>query len=148
MNQTIPYDFGLLAETIITNPAAGAPVIYRAVARTRHLVFSIAFTLTTDANVANRTVYISLDFSGIQHQIAFTGSLQPASTVWAYNFHTSPLITSAAIPWGAAAQLIVYPLSTNLFLNDRKDLNITALNLQAGDQFSNISVSSHYWAAR
>jgi hypothetical protein len=130
---------GMIQQTVVTNPAAGADWIYQTVALTRQRIQSISAQLVTSAVVANRQVQINLPSGAISGFIAPSPSVQPASTTFRYSF--VPGLNSIAL----LANLVVVPLPPNLVVNFSQTIRTNTTLIDAGDQWQNIVVLSEDW---
>jgi hypothetical protein len=100
----------------------------------------LSFRLTTDANVANREVYLMIDAFPLVFIIAFSPVVQPASTTYFYN-----LFQGAEI-WQDTSNLRIFmPLPQRLKLSPASTITIDAVNMQAGDQFTHICGQWNVW---
>lgn len=145
MSEIIPDYQGLLAEIQLPNPAAGMPLVYRPPALNRHLVLSLSFYLTTDANVAARRIWIATDFFGHIHQTVFSNVTQAATLVHRYVFCTTHTLSNMAIGFLLASAVHTFPIGHTYFLSPRMDININVDQIQVGDQISDVWLHSMLW---
>ncbi|MBA7545412.1 hypothetical protein ES705_37780 [subsurface metagenome] len=138
VSPTINNVHGRILSITGTDPAAGAEISEIVPARRRWRFHGIRFTLITDVNVADRTVYLQIsDGTNVLIFITHTQT-QAASITRSYNFHPRPdaastISTQISIPLpyftlGAGYGIIT---STN--------------NIQVGDQFSAIHLLAEEW---
>jgi hypothetical protein len=123
----------------VADPAAGAAAISTSPITIMRRVHAGSITLTTSAAAANRQVFVQID-NGTN--VLFRGTAdnnQVASTALLYSFgncgYTQPAPNSGVVGIG------IPPIA--LFSGYR--ILITAVNLQAGDQFSGLSLAVEDW---
>jgi hypothetical protein len=124
---------GTLSFQQITNPAAGANFSTGIGAGRSVRLHYIEFTLTTDGTAANRGITLTLGTALVQHPIAFCNTNQAASNVKQYMFHASTPVTSLTV-----ANLFAQPIPPNLWIPTGLYLGSDIINIQAGDQLSDI----------
>jgi len=123
-----------------TPPAVGAEYTYTTPFGSRYLLASIALTLVTDANVANRIV--ELQVSGATHTWwkMQSSTTQTASTTHIHQF----AIGSDRNP--TPGDLDYYaPLNPMLYIPGNFMISTHTTGLQAGDQFTIVSMYFLRW---
>lgn len=124
-----------LPETV-ANPAAGSDWLTGPSSSQLWKIHSVAFRLVTDANVADRRVHVIVrDNGGVTLMRFFGGIDQVASTTIDYVFQ----------PVGAEVNetnnnIIMEAIPKDLIVNRALDILTDTLNIQVGDQFSNIRI--------
>lgn len=124
-----------------TTPAAGANFTWTTVNRTITELIAFRFTFTTDANVANRNITISLTNSGTTFLTLPCQNTITASLARAYNFYQGCPVYGTLIQ-GTTEQ---NALPERLLLTGPCTLIITVANIQAGDQLDNILITTNRW---
>lgn len=124
----------------VANPAAGADWTQAVPVGARWRLVSWAATLTTSATVANRLVRAQItDAGNIPYSWGAPTQAVPASTaaiVSALQSTTPPVATETSVA-------CVVPSNPYLFAGDKIGTN--TLNIQAGDQWSNIRIKIEQW---
>lgn len=130
---------GFYATQAITNPAVGADISFANLANARVRVVGMIATLTTSATVANRLVQLVTNDGTRNAQPALAAAVQAASLAIQYLF--TPVGSSIA-PVGTIAQLSI---PTPMTLMPSWLLNTLTQNIQAGDQWSAITLALEKW---
>lgn len=141
MRTSVPDDQGKPFTATIANPAAGEPVEIVATVGLRWSIDAISLLLTTDATVITRAVYIEFfQILGTAQGQLISTAAHVASTAWRYHFTK----WYAGGPWGSVACFTLPLLGPNI-IDGAMGIRISAYNIQAGDQFSNIYVRGQTW---
>lgn len=123
--------------TTTPNPAAGAQATIARPAASHVELIHLHFQLLTDANVANRHVWLSLETAGIVLPLCDALFLHTANTTWTYLTMRGPvpeaLVTSKFIH-------LCLPSLRSFRLTDSYKINVDSI--QATDQISDIYA---YW---
>jgi len=130
---------GWITTRLVGNPAAGADWIYTVPATTRERIVAFNAQLTTSAAVANRQVALIIDdaVNIFWEDSALTNIT--ASQV-AQVSGSGVNATSGANP--NIVQLVQPP---ELYLDSGFHLRVVTTNMQAGDQWSNITIAVERW---
>ena len=122
------------------NPAAGNEATIGALAAAESELVLMSFTLVTDANVANRLVYITLETGGIHIVLGHSGIAHTATATFRY-------IVSQHATTNAAGNVGAYTIPLPEFRNTdpTATLKINVDNIQAGDQLSLIITGRRLW---
>lgn len=96
---------------------------------------SLAFLLTTDANVADRHVHIILTRSATNYLLSSTAVYQAASLARQYHFMISGALNFLATPYVFHA-----PLPDAFIFLENDTLGTVIDNLQATDQITNVDI--------
>jgi len=117
----------------IVNPAAGADFLVTVPAGVTWYVIAVNATLVTSATAATRVPQIQIKDSGGHLLYMESGQSQIASLtgIWSW---------APAVPTSQANNVAVVPLPAELYLQGGATIGTTTPNIQAGDQWSNISV--------
>ena len=136
----VPPELGRIRQISASNPAAGSdPVINLSVSRLTKINYGTA-TLTTSATVANRVVHFVVTPVGAT-QLNFISSVtQTASLTRQYTF--APVPTAGVY---SDDNDIIVPIPSNIIGYDEYDVRIQTTNLQAGDQWSGVSIGVEEW---
>lgn len=142
-------NLGANTNQTVTNPAAGANFSTTLVQNTNLLynVQNIRFTLVTSAAAANRIVCIQFQSpaAGPIWLSSCSASAQVASSTVNYNFSIAtgptPVVTIVA---GANNPDINGSLPALVQIDDNSSIASVILNLQAGDQISNIVIRTQF----
>jgi len=128
---------GALTHVQVANPAAGALFSWPVPTNFNIELQFVRYTLTTDANAANRNAAFSIASpAGTVMYRSAHPIVHAASTALIYfgnNSNQTGLITS-----GSALQMAIPP---NLILTQLWTINSTCVALQATDQFSDIWIT-------
>jgi hypothetical protein len=116
------------------SPAAGAGFVFGADGRGARRLLSLVFTLTTDANAANRLVTVEyVGRNNLTYAVAEVTATQAASLTNRYVFAIGYGTDSFAAGTDGLAPL------PSLFLMPGDQLKIIVANIQVGDQLSAIA---------
>lgn len=130
---------GFFGAVTIVNPGAGNAFDIVTVAGTRSRICGAFFTLTTDANVANRQVILQLRIGAIIVSAMVHPTAQVASTVSLYSLSCN----FAGQPYNIGTYYM-FPWNRNILINESVFLRVNALNIQAGDAFTGINWLREY----
>lgn len=120
-------------EIVGVQPAAGANFVRRVPGETFEHYRAVRFQLTTDATVANREVYLDFqDGDGTSVVRLASAAVQAASLTYDYSFTIDFDVAAAS-----SGTIVNGPLP-NVRLQSGWSLVISALALDASDQFKNI----------
>jgi hypothetical protein len=102
-----------------------------------NIIIAVSFTLTTDANVANRDVHLQWHHGATQRDIGLMGVVQPSSFTFHYLFAPglSPYIAANT---SYRSGLLAYPID----FQAADTLEIVVDTIQATDQ---LSLITHWW---
>jgi len=114
----------------VVPPAAGANVSITLPMVSLQQLALLTFAFTTDANVANRFVYVTLVTGGIEFILGASGFAHTASTSLKY-FGSS----NATANLTGHVYAVQIPLADIQFTDYTATIGIKAANIQAGDQF-------------
>lgn len=117
----------------IANPAAGSGAAFVCDGRGLRRLLSLVFTLTTDANAANR--YVTVEFQGNDanaYCVNAAGVTVAASTTQRF----AGTISRGQGEWASGSD-ILYPLES-LFLYPGDTLRVVVAAIQAGDTLTKI----------
>jgi len=118
----------------------GAPILYTVPAGLRIRVGSIRVRLTTDANVANRRVILTLNRGGAE-LLAIVGALAHAASVtYRYQYFVGSVREIAAVD-----SYINAPFPPDVDLVGGDIVSIGATSIQVGDQFSEMRLTGRMW---
>jgi hypothetical protein len=128
-----------VATITVANPAAGSDWVYTATAEFIHSIQAVYCTLVTSATVANRTVGLAyVNTSGVASSpniyLGNSGTVVTASTTTNFLFAPFPATPGAL----TGTQFIQIP--PDVGLNKTSTLKTITSLLQAGDQWSNVTV--------
>lgn len=131
---------GLRANVPVSSPGAGADWGYTTVTNTRTKLLHWNAQLVTSATVANRIVRATIkDPGGVLTWQGLPSSVIPAST-------------TAQVSAGPGANLSTVDATTvnvnlpgDTFIFGHGQLAVSTLNLQAGDQWSNVNIALEQW---
>ena len=128
-------DGGQILDFTGTNPAAGSEIDDSVPTGRVWRILAISFSLTTDANAANRRVHvILLGPSGVEID-TFSDVDQIASTTRKYS-----VAAFGAIPDTLDDNDILIPLPADIFLPAGSAVQTLTTNRQAGDDFGTPSI--------
>jgi len=137
---TLPQQFGRLRTFAIAFPAAPGEIGIVYDQRVRQRILSARFTLSTDANVADRFLTWFISSSGCNSPIAISGIAQTAGTVRTYNFAfgypTTPFLIGSELHCAMPFHMIVEGIAF---------FTTNTTGIQAADQFSGLSLSVEEW---
>lgn len=94
----------------------------------------------TDANAADRTIFISVLKGGHLLTLAISPVVQTANKTWYYTF-----ILGINNYTPAQGDIVFCPLGDRLRLVSADVLQLSSYNLQAGDQFTNTRTVRNIW---
>lgn len=126
--------------TTTADPAAGAPATIARPAASHVLLQHLTFTLVTDANAANRLVWLSLNDLIITLPLGSSCSPHQANATWRYIASPIPLLNMAG-----ALYFRYVPLPPIRSFAKMDTWHINVENIQAGDQISDIYASFRLW---
>lgn len=132
---------GYIDRFLVTQPAAGAAVTIPLDPGFLWRLISVRFTLTTDANAANR--FVSLDYVDPDNVVWLRNA---AGVVWTANTSAQQFDFNAqrgVAEWAANTDALL-PL-TDIFLPRGFAVRINVGSIQAGDQLASIRVLSEKW---
>lgn len=129
---------GYLTSTNIGNPAAGNNFSYTISTPTVNRISAIGFQLVTDVTVATRTAGLEIVIGGISAIFPLPGSTQASNVTNGYSY-------SAIGNDRFSAGVISACLPSDLYLKKDDILRSKIINIQAGDQLSNIVVAFEEW---
>lgn len=121
---------GIITYTEGTDPAAGAEIDEFVVSGQQWRIIAIAFTLVTDANVANRRVHLKYNVDGIDIFRTTTTIDQTASTTRRYFFSANPTIQVAT-----ESNMIFGTIPENVIINMGQEIATVTINKQATDNY-------------
>lgn len=129
-------------ETVtVAAPAAGNPVVLTVPANTVYQVVSFHSALTTDATAIDRLVYARVNTGGVDVQAAPAPAVQPASQVWAYEFS----VGIAPFDYSTDFDLMFAPLPCCMLIKSAGTVTVSAITLQAADQFTDTDFRVMVW---
>ena len=135
-----PDTFGWMELKNVTNPSAGADWTKGLDVYSVSRIRSLQFTLTTSATVANRRVHLEFeDIEGGKFEV-WSSVDQAASTTRIYS--CCPVAGASSF---ADDNDILIPIPPNLVMKADSLIRTKTVNLQAGDQFSSISINTEQW---
>lgn len=121
----------------ITDPAAGANLDIGPGTNETWIVHSVSLRLTTDANAADRRVHLRVRDSTSEVVQEFFGSVnQTASLTRDYIFQPLGFIATEE-----DNNIILVPMSPKIVVARLSDLETDIVNIQVGDQLSNVKVN-------
>ncbi len=124
------------ADTIVGDPGAGQPILFTIPALSRYHILNVRYTFTTSAAAANRFIQVGIDYGNGLQQFFNSFISIPASRIVAVQHSQFPTVVYDT----TLGVLTVYmPI---LYLESNMTFNVTAINLQAGDAFSDITVAT------
>lgn len=129
------YYVGLVTRDL-DDPAAGADLSWRSPEDTRLLLHSVFLTLTTDANVANRRVTVQ----GCHGSTAFTQAPAPGHQVASETIYYRFAPCILGIDESDDLSYMWAPISEHLYLEPDHYLQTNVINIQAGDQISDVTI--------
>ncbi len=119
------------------DPAAGADFDVGPDTNQAWIIHSVSFRLVTDANAADRRAHLRTRHSGGDIVQEFFGSVnQVASTTRDYVFQAV-----GAVPAEEHDDIIIVPFPNKVVLNRLGDIESRIVNIQVGDQISNIKIN-------
>jgi hypothetical protein len=122
------------------NPVAGANYIGSAPTNLLSELIFVQFQLVTDANVADRYPYIFFAIDANNHTLAAASLKTTASSTVFFHFerNIAPYTTDNGVRH-------FIPLPYGIRVNDSSSLTIAVLDIQAGDQISNLRALWNHW---
>lgn len=140
------FTFGLLGAfnhgrgfpqaSVVANPAVATGISYRVGSSYWERLLSLAFTLVTDANAANRTVTLSiLNEDGLTAAAVPTAAVQAASLTRVYTY-----LPNVSVASGPVGSNYLTPLP-QMFLPPMWTVAVTIGAVQAGDQISAVMLN-------
>ncbi|MBD3320254.1 MAG: hypothetical protein GF350_04075 [Chitinivibrionales bacterium] len=136
----IPQDQPKPRLITIADPAPGAELSSGPPAGHRLKIISIQFSMTASAAVANRTIDLLISQAGVDFlRFDFTIVHTAALT---YTYHLVPGMQQAAFTIGFDRFV---PAPSDVYLFFGQTIQTDTVNLQAGDQFNNISIYAFAW---
>jgi hypothetical protein len=123
-------------------PPAGLPVQVITPVASRLQIVSVFFSFTTDANVADRYVYVAPALGGADHIRFHACRPQAANLTWSYNGFMGQTEENGIAP---LAQRVNIPLGVDCIFDNCDRFYITAENIQVGDQFTLIYYYYNTW---
>jgi hypothetical protein len=133
-------EHGYLNLVTIANPAAGASFVCRRLIQNRFKIFGLRFAFTTAIAVANRYVTWSVQ-SGISYGFEYccttaqaAGLTRYYNLVWGLGQLDFLSLDNVMVPWDGSIEMNYFSY-----------LGIYAQNMQAADQFSDITCYFSEW---
>lgn len=123
------------------NPAVASPYTFIVPAHTVIQTIGLTFILATDANVANRRVYLHAGTGAVYWARVMSSVDQPANDTMYYYFILGPIDPFYSAPQNQAQ----FPLFDNVFLYPTERFSIAIYDTQAGDQLSDIHIGYKRW---
>lgn len=133
---------GLIKTVTGTNPAAAVEVSEACPANARWRLLSAYLVLTTDANVANRTVNIVITDGASTYQQYAAGAVQTASLGYNYIIAAGYPIKDTAIDARAFMRI---PIPNDVILFQGWTLDTVIDGKQAGDDWSTVRLVVEEW---
>lgn len=130
---------GSLQFHVVTNPAAGTDWAFFGTSNVRTRIAMINATLTTSAAAANRGVVLQIDQQATPYYQAPASAVQAASLAVVYN------AASGVTPLAPVAGVAVLGLPTPCMLGSFWRIHSVTSNLQAADQWSQITIQTEEW---
>jgi hypothetical protein len=143
MDSPVPQDSGSLFQVLAANPAAGAEWAYQLPINYRYRLQSVYYRFTSDANVANRNMGISVYTLAQMHFHTGFRNWQVASLIKDYC-----LFPGAFDFLAAADTLQICSIPSDFMLRGFDILQSETLNRQATDQYTNIILDFLRWPER
>jgi hypothetical protein len=126
-----PPGTGSILTIPLTAPAAGANLSYAIPAGCRWTFHGVWVTFGTDANVANRDLYLKFVPATGGNMAAASGITQTASTTRNYYF-----VPGISVTTSISTLHNVMPLPYPIIMNGADTFSVTILGIQATDQIS------------
>jgi len=130
-----------LVTTIIPDPGLGNPISWACPANARIEILYLGFILATDANAANRIVYVGATTPALGQIMGASSIAQTAGLTRGYSF-------VAGLPQEvdlSAHGFILCPMSPNLILEPGDDFDTDVFNIQATDNLASIITRYRQW---
>ena len=139
-----PYDRSVHAihYDAYPDPAAGVGYIILLPEMSRIQIVSVEFTLTTAIAVADRFVYVAPSTLPQEHLHLYAERNQAASLAFLYSGYMGAPNENGIAPLATRVRI---PLGVDLIFDNVDSIIITADNLQAADQFTNLYIYYNYW---
>ena len=122
----------------VPNPAAGVNFDWTTYAGYSHLLIAVEYQLTCDGTVLNRVPGLTLQIQGIPahvYNLTYTGNC-PAGTVRIMNYYAGIDRNASGIVMNRDQIALPFPI----YMRPGDHVISTVVNLQAGDQISNIYI--------
>ena len=126
--------------TPVANPAAGAGASIVAPAASHARLFHLTFTMTADANAANRIIWLSLHDGPEIFQLGSSQVAHTANAVVRYICSSLPMLNM-----GPPDDFFSIPLPDIRSTNTTDTWQINIENIQVGDQISLIRAHWRLW---
>lgn len=137
---TFNRDTGLYAFETPPNPAVGVRKPLSVPASRLSMISCLSFILTTDANVADRVIFIQGEFPGTVWPIATSGFVQTASLAFEYI-----AFPGAGHTLAAPTRFVQFSLPDRILIKAGGNYYIDCEDIQAGDQISAIRIVWRSW---
>jgi hypothetical protein len=140
MRSSVPEDKGYVLRYNVASIAAGTILEVGPVAGITYELVSLRFNFVTDANVAVRSITVSLWDGTQSYGRMYGGFTQAASLTYSYSL----------IPWWSGIPTqnlleIYWPWKRGIYLEEPMVVRFDVANIQVGDQFSAIHVYALEW---
>ena len=144
MHTRHPFDIATfkLAYAHPANPAPGEGYVIAMPINCRIEITSVQFTFGTDANVADRLVYVAPSVAAALNQHFNSPRVQVAAATSNYHFFRGAPSEPGFAP---VANEITASLGVGCIYDNLTAIAISAANLQAGDQFADIFLWYRIW---
>lgn len=126
--------------TTLASVAAGSELSFAFTGNERNELLALAFTFTTDANVANRTINLFWTRGGSSILIAQTNVAHPANTAVEYSF--APNWDNSG---GILGGRLHFPLAWPPLFSKGDAITTVTTNIQVGDQYTLIKAPTKLW---
>jgi len=140
LSDMIPGDQGRLRRILIADPVAGADFVTVQPDRVRWRIISLYARLANDANAGNRIVRLSIADGALVLMNIETSTDSIANETVNVNFYSG-----AVAMVSASSRSMNGALPEKLLLNGGVTITSNTLDLQAGDQFTNIRLYVEEW---
>ena len=144
MRTNHPLDLDIF-ETVVENPAdppVSSPIILVIEPHCYHSLQTAVVTLATDANVADRYLYIELSRPGEQPMRFYAPERQPQGTTYTYYFfHGYPFRGSA----GVYSSRVLCSFGIDNRYPFAEALSVGVVNMKAADQLSDCAIWRRVW---
>ena len=132
--EEIGHGRGFTEVATVTPPAANTSFVYKLDGRYWERPSSLAFSLTTDANAANRTVSVTFaNGNGLVIARHVSPSVQTAGLTWNYTLLPNQSTYNTVVGLNVSMPL------WHGFMREEGTLTIAVASSQAGDQIKNIA---------
>lgn len=144
MHTRHPFDIATfkLAYAHPANPAAGEGYAIPIPVNCRIEITSADFTFTSGAAVADRLVYVAPSVAAAPNQHFNSPRIQVANAATNYHFFTGAPAEAGLAP---VPLEVTAPLGVSCIFDNLTAIIITAQNIQAADQFSNLFIWYRIW---